>query len=159
VARLLGASDVLQERAGARYWPETRAIAERTQKAVRADLSAEAYATAWTAGRALAVEDAVAEALAATAEPAASPARAGDGERHDAADEAVYPDRLTAREVEVLRLIAAGKSTRAIAEALVISPGTVERHVTNLYAKIGARGRADATAYAFRRGLAAPAGP
>jgi len=58
------------------------------------------------------------------------------------------------REVEVLRLIAAGKSNREIAATLVISEGTVERHVTNLYAKIDARGRVDAAAYAFRHGLA-----
>ena len=65
-----------------------------------------------------------------------------------------YPDGLTPREVEALRLIAAGKSTKEIAAALVISEPTVERHITNLYAKIGARSRADATAYALRKGLA-----
>ena len=62
--------------------------------------------------------------------------------------------RLTPREVEVLQLIAAGCTTRQIAAALVISTGTVERHITHLYAKTGARSRADATAYAFRLGLA-----
>jgi DNA-binding CsgD family transcriptional regulator len=65
----------------------------------------------------------------------------------------VMPDGLTAREVEVLRLIAAGCSSREIAERLVISTHTVERHITHLYQKIGARGRADATAYALRHGL------
>jgi non-specific serine/threonine protein kinase len=63
------------------------------------------------------------------------------------------PDGLTARELEVLRLVASGRSNREIGEALVLSVRTVERHVTNLYAKIGARGKADATAYAFRHGL------
>jgi class 3 adenylate cyclase/DNA-binding CsgD family transcriptional regulator len=76
-----------------------------------------------------------------------------------AAPAAPAPDGLTPREIEVLRLIAAGRSTRAIADALVISIGTVERHVTNLYAKIGARGRADAAAYAFRHHLATPDAP
>jgi DNA-binding NarL/FixJ family response regulator len=57
----------------------------------------------------------------------------------------------------VLRLIAAGQSNLEIAAALVITEGTVERHVSNLYAKIGARGRAAATAYAFRHALARPA--
>ena len=85
--------------------------------------------------------------LAACGSPAAAPARPR------------FPDGLSAREVEVLRLIAAGKSTREIAEALVISPGTVERHVTNLYAKVGVLNRAEATAYAFRMGLATPAQP
>jgi DNA-binding NarL/FixJ family response regulator len=63
------------------------------------------------------------------------------------------PDGLTARELEVLRLVASGRSNREIADDLVLSVRTVERHVTNLYAKIGARGKADATAYAFRHGL------
>jgi DNA-binding NarL/FixJ family response regulator len=67
-----------------------------------------------------------------------------------------YPDGLTGREVEVLRLIAAGHTTREIAAELVVTVGTVERHITNLYGKIGARGRADATAYALEHGLARP---
>jgi DNA-binding CsgD family transcriptional regulator len=61
---------------------------------------------------------------------------------------------LTRREVEVLRLIAAGSTNNEIAASLVVSSGTVERHITSIYAKIGARGRADATAYALRHGLA-----
>jgi len=61
---------------------------------------------------------------------------------------------LSPRELEVLRLLAAGESNRQIAHRLGLSPHTVERHVANLYRKIGARGRADATAYALRGGLA-----
>jgi DNA-binding CsgD family transcriptional regulator len=61
---------------------------------------------------------------------------------------------LSRRELEVLRLLAAGESNRLIARRLGLSPHTVERHVANLYRKIGARGRADATAYALRSGLA-----
>jgi DNA-binding NarL/FixJ family response regulator len=57
---------------------------------------------------------------------------------------------LTTREVEVLRLLAGGESNRAIADRLCLSLRTVERHITNIYAKIGARGRADATAFALR---------
>jgi DNA-binding NarL/FixJ family response regulator len=63
------------------------------------------------------------------------------------------PAGLTEREIEVLCLIAAGKSNREIAEQLSLSVRTVERHVTNLYGKIDARGRADATAYALTHGL------
>jgi len=61
--------------------------------------------------------------------------------------------RLTAREVEVLRLLATGSTNAEIAQELCLSIRTVERHVANSYAKIGARGRADATAYALRCGL------
>lgn len=64
-----------------------------------------------------------------------------------------YPDRLTPREVEVLRLIAAGRSNREIADALFLSTRTVERHIANIYLKIDAHSKADATAYAFRNNL------
>jgi DNA-binding CsgD family transcriptional regulator len=60
---------------------------------------------------------------------------------------------LTPRETEVLRLIAGGATNREIAQTLVISTRTVERHVTHIYGKIGARGKADATAYALRHSL------
>jgi ATP/maltotriose-dependent transcriptional regulator MalT len=63
------------------------------------------------------------------------------------------PAGLTPREVEVLRLLATGCSNKQIAERLVISGFTVERHITNLYAKIGVRGRAEATGFALRHGL------
>ena len=64
-----------------------------------------------------------------------------------------YPAGLTVREVEVLRLIAAGKSNREIAAAVCLSPRTVERHITHIYRKIDAHGKADATAFAYRHRL------
>ena len=54
---------------------------------------------------------------------------------------------LSRRQLEVLRLISEGKRTREIAEALVLSERTVERHIADVYAKIGARNRSEATAY------------
>jgi DNA-binding NarL/FixJ family response regulator len=60
---------------------------------------------------------------------------------------------LTPRELEVLRLIAAGRTNREISDDLVLSVRTVARHITNVYAKIGARSKAEATAYAIRRNL------
>jgi predicted ATPase/DNA-binding CsgD family transcriptional regulator len=142
-ARMLGTADTMLS--GRRHVdPIRREFLARTVAAVRGMLTEDAFAATWVAGRALPLEQAIAEAAAevgtsVTGTFAPAPAR-----------EAAYPDGLTAREVEVLRLIAAGQSTREIADALVISPDTVERHVTNLYAKIGAQNRADATAYAFR---------
>ncbi len=65
-----------------------------------------------------------------------------------------WPAGLTGREVEVLRLIAAGHSNRAIAQALFISPNTVLHHVSSIFAKLGVANRAAAAAYATRRGLA-----
>ena len=63
------------------------------------------------------------------------------------------PAGLTEREVEVLRLIARGRSNRDVAAELVISPKTVWRHVENLYRKIGARSRAAAAVFAMEHGL------
>jgi DNA-binding NarL/FixJ family response regulator len=69
------------------------------------------------------------------------------------AEPVAAPDGLTGREVEVPRLIAAGHTSKHIAAQLSLSVATVQRHVANIYAKIDARGRADATAYALRSGL------
>jgi DNA-binding NarL/FixJ family response regulator len=63
------------------------------------------------------------------------------------------PAGLTARETEVLRLVAQGHTNREIADELVLSIRTVENHVFNIYAKLGARSRVEATAYALRHGL------
>src|SRR5262249_30307774 len=70
-----------------------------------------------------------------------------------AAEAALCPDGLTAREAEVLRLLARGKSSREIGEELVLSVRTVERHVANIYLKTNTHGRAQATAYALAKHL------
>ena len=64
------------------------------------------------------------------------------------------PDGLTPREAEVLRLIAAGATNADIAERLGLSIHTIERHAANLYRRIGVHSRAEAAAYAVRRGIA-----
>ena len=79
----------------------------------------------------------------------AGPARPAGGLKSTIA----VPDGLTNREVEVLRLVAGGRTNNEIAEELVLSVRTVERHVANIYKKIGARGRADAAAYTLTHGL------
>jgi DNA-binding CsgD family transcriptional regulator len=60
------------------------------------------------------------------------------------------PDGLTAREAEILRLVALGRANKEIAAELFISVHTVERHVQNAYRKISARNRADASTYVAR---------
>ena len=65
----------------------------------------------------------------------------------------VYPDGLTPREVEVLRLIAAGRSNPEIAEQLFISVNTVARHLTNIYTKTAVANRAEAAVYASQKNL------
>lgn len=61
---------------------------------------------------------------------------------------------LTERELEVLRLVASGKTNEEIASALVVSKHTVRRHLQNIFAKVGVKSRSAATAYAFRHDLA-----
>jgi DNA-binding NarL/FixJ family response regulator len=64
-----------------------------------------------------------------------------------------YPDELTAREVEVLRLLAQGWTDTQIAAQLVISPRTVNNHLTAIYRKIGVSSRSAATRYAMEQQL------
>ena len=63
----------------------------------------------------------------------------------------LYPGGLTEREVEVVRLIAQGKTNRDIAEELVLSQRTVQRHIANLYRKINVHNRVEATAFALNQ--------
>jgi DNA-binding NarL/FixJ family response regulator len=76
----------------------------------------------------------------ARAEPPAAPAS--------------LPDELTPREAEVLSLVAQGLSNGEIASALVVSEATVKTHINHVFAKIGARDRAQAVHYAYTHGLA-----
>jgi non-specific serine/threonine protein kinase len=116
--------------------------------ACRARLTPSAFEAAWATGQAMTTEEAVALALSATLTETSLRLRTG-------ADQTVPPHAgLTGRETEVLRLIVAGKSNHEIAAMLTLSARTVERHIANLYAKLGARNRAEATAYALRHALA-----
>ena len=60
---------------------------------------------------------------------------------------------LSPRELQVLRLVAAGETNKAIAAELVLSERTVDRHVSNIFAKLGVSSRAAATAYAYEHQL------
>jgi DNA-binding NarL/FixJ family response regulator len=84
--------------------------------------------------------------------PAPGPDRRAPAAHHPAPP--ATPGGLSPREIEVLRLLAGGKSNREIAAALVISLNTVARHVSNIFDKVGAANRTEAAAYAHRHGIA-----
>ena len=86
----------------------------------------------------------------ATSEPVRGHPQHADG------DDPAQDDPLTARELEVVKLIAEGYSGRQIAETLVISEKTVERHRANILEKLDLRGRVELARYAIRRGLVEP---
>ena len=89
--------------------------------------------------------------IAAIGSGAASPAAAAPSA--DSAPPSPAPVGLTAREVDVLRLIAAGKSNLEIAKDLFVSEATVKTHINHVFAKTGARDRAQAVRFAYQHGL------
>ena len=91
-----------------------------------------------------------ASSLGAAPDLARIEGRAGKGDK-------AQTDGLTVREMQVLRLIAAGGTNRAIGKALFISEKTVARHVSNIFDKLGLSSRSAATAYAYNNKLLASA--
>jgi DNA-binding NarL/FixJ family response regulator len=140
--RLFGAAEALRAAIGAAE-PRGNARAEAALAPARAALGEEGFLAAWEAGRALPLADAVAEALAVPNQMP-DPESASAVERHG----------LTARELEVLGLLAAGRTNPEIAGALFISTRTAQTHVQHIFDKLGVGTRAEAAAYAAKRGLA-----
>ena len=140
-ARLIGAVDaVCRVSAPVMLLPTEQSRYHRVADAVRTHLGGVAYAAAVAAGETMPLAEAVALAGSVTGvvpEPA----------------DADLTSRLTARELEVLRLLVAGRSNREIAGALFVSHRTAGTHVTNILAKLGVESRTEAAAYAVRRGL------
>jgi DNA-binding NarL/FixJ family response regulator len=101
--------------------------------------------------RALGDEDTAALELEAARTAFAELGAAADSARLDAAPD--DPHGLTPRELQVLRLVAAGETNKAIAAALVVSERTVDRHVSNIFAKLRLSSRSAATAYAYEHHL------
>ncbi len=127
-----------------------RADYERAVEGVRVQLGEQAFAAARAEGRTMTPE----QALAAQGEitlPQALPAAPSSTLPTKPA--ATYPDGLTAREVEVLRLLAQGLTDAQIAGQLVISPRTVNNHLTSIYSKIQVSSRSAATRYAIEHHL------
>jgi predicted ATPase/DNA-binding CsgD family transcriptional regulator len=148
-ARLWAAAAALREAMGVRLPPTDQARAEQIITRTRAHTDSRSWTAAWDAGRGMAIDQAVSAALQATPERALQ-------ERSDqaAAARQQFPAGLTTREVEVLRLIAVGKSNREIADALFLSPATVNVHVTHILTKTNTDNRTAAALFAREHGLA-----
>lgn len=146
-AHLFGAADALKQALGSNS--PTTAGAERT--ALRTQLGEAPFAAAWAAGYALSTEQAVDYVLALpeTLVSTSSPVRSGPVS--PAAPP--YPAGLSAREVEVLRLLVQGLTYAQIADKLVISRRTVNAHMTSIYGKLGVTSRALATRFALEHQL------
>ena len=129
-------------RAGARGYLTKDASAEQIEAAIRAVHAGQTY-----------LDPAVQERLVAAViarPPSPDPAGpAGPGGQP--------PDGLTTREAEVLALLAAGLSNAEIAQRLYLSHATVKTHINRIFAKTGARDRAQAVRYAYQHGLTTPA--
>ena len=122
--------------------PELPELAERLE----AKLGAEAFHTHGVAGEGMDLGD--------TAHFARGEIQRARAEmRADITSREARPGGLSARELDVLRLAARGHTTREIGEQLFISAKTADRHIQNLYTKIGASNRADATRWAVEHGL------
>ncbi len=147
-ARLWGAAATLREAIGAPIYPVYRASYEQAIAQARAMLGEQDFHKAWIAGRSMAPEQApgiqesvmISASVSSTRQPLAS-------------TQPPNPEGLTPREVEVLRLLAQGRTDAQIAELLVISPRTVNRHTTSLYSKLNVSSRAAATRYALEHHL------
>jgi DNA-binding NarL/FixJ family response regulator len=108
------------------------------------------YAQAWAEGQAMSLEAAVAEAFAVDIAPVTAALTPADQAK------ATLFGNLTPTELEVLRRLVGGSTTKEIAAELVVGISTVDRHITHIYAKLGARNRAEAAAMALKTGLVQP---
>ena len=143
--RILAATTALREARAEPLPPVYQARCDRILAAARPLLGSVAFAAAWDTGRAMSLDEVVTEALAEPVRPVRSSTSGRTGSAAKAG--------LTAREVDVLRLLIEGRSDREIAEALYIGARTVQTHVANLFAKLSVNARAEAAAVAVRRGL------
>jgi predicted ATPase/DNA-binding NarL/FixJ family response regulator len=119
---------------------------ERAIATVRATLSEEVFATRWAEGQAMSLEQAIAYALTIPNIPEAATSASTE---HPVVAHSSAPAGLTAREVEVLRLMVQGLPYLQIAERLVISRRTVNAHVTSIFSKLNVTSRAAATRFAI----------
>jgi ATP/maltotriose-dependent transcriptional regulator MalT len=150
-ARLLGAAARVREVLGAPIPPVYRATYEHALAQARRQLQEQTFRRAWDEGGSMAPEQALATrpaegSLSVQASPPSPPVALS---KHHA----LHTEGLTAREVEVLHLLAGGLSNHQIAERLVVSLPTVKTHVASIFNKLGVNSRSAATRYAIEHHL------
>ncbi len=142
-AQLWGAAEAMREASGLPISPAERADDERLVAAARDRLGERPFAARWAEGRSMTPEQALAAqgggAVRSTTTSVTAPP--------------TYPAGLTAREVEVLRLVARGLTNAQIAQELVLSEKTVATHLTHIFNKTNSENRAGAVAFAIHHGL------
>jgi len=149
-ARLWGVAGALRETIGFPIPPVYRADYERSVASARTTLGERAFTKAWAEGRMMTPEQVLA-AQGQVTMPIAT--LTGLSSTPPTKVSPTYPNGLTAREVEVLRLVAQGLTDAQVAEQLVISPRTVNTHLKSIYGKIGVSSRSAATRYAIEHQL------
>jgi DNA-binding CsgD family transcriptional regulator len=141
--RLAGAASSLEENAGIWAFPPIRERHERWFAAARGALDEGARAAAWDEGRAMGIDDVIADALQAPNRGTTRQVRGSAG-------------ALSAREREVLELLVRGRSNREIAAQLFVTEHTAKYHVASLFNKLGVSNRAEAVSRAIALGVAQP---
>lgn len=144
-ARLCGAAEQILDSVGATPSPTGQTNFERAASAAREGLEEAEFELAWAEGRVMSPDQVLADIEADIPIPPESDALKTGAQRRTG-----VPLGLTAREIEVMRLLVEGRSDRQIAEALFISHRTVNSHVAHILAKLGVSARAEAAAEAVR---------
>jgi non-specific serine/threonine protein kinase len=150
-ATLLGAAQAMREATGLQQEPSAHALEEAYLSAARSRLNEESWEAAFEVGQAMSLDEAAEYAMSVDQQPATLPSATESPVSPPASE---YPAGLTAREVEVLSLVARGLTSAQIAKELFVSPRTVHTHLNSVYHKIGVNSRSAATRYALKQGLA-----
>ena len=149
--RIFGAAKALRDIISAPRPAAHRAAYERILATARAQLDETTFAATWAEGKAMTAEQAMEYALSKEEEPAPSPPASATTTLRSPSS---FPAGLSAREAEVLKLVAEGLTNNQVADELFISPRTINRHLTSIYHKLGVSSRAAATRFALEHDLA-----
>jgi predicted ATPase/DNA-binding CsgD family transcriptional regulator len=146
-ARLWGAAEELLEKieVGVHTYVPDGSLRQGQIAAARVRLGEKAFAAAWAEGRTMTAEQATEYALERST-------------RAELTVQEVHPAGLSAREVEVLGLVAAGMTNAEVAERLFLSSRTIDWHLGSIYRKLGLHSRTEATRFAVEHGLCADGG-